>query len=823
MPRVIVLYTHILSMPTLQVYPIDISYVVKDNRLQTLIFGRTQDNRTITVIDAAYTPHFYVLPKPHVNQEQLRRMAVGLAMKEKNQFFQVTQALWETVSYQDQKVAALKVHVNTPFAVFFLSKEFSAMQDVHTVLEADLRFRTQYLLANNITPLKPIEVDGEFIQGKYRSDYVVKANSIRPIDDLPAMPLRALAFRVETYSPQQGGLADEYPILFLSLYGDDFKRVVTYKPHQSGLEYVDIVKDEKELLLRFKELLAEYKPDVLVGYFSDGYDLPYLKTRANKHNVSFDIGIDYSTPKITKTTSAKRIRGIVHIDMFKVVKYVLAEEVATDSNALEEVAQKMLGETKIEMDHQALAHAWDHAPDELERFCQTSLFLTARIKRIFEKAQPRLTALTEELCIPLFDVSRAKPHQIAAWYAQKKASEYNVIIPPRPSSKVVKDRITPKQQNILDPRPGLFKDVALLDFRNLHAAIIAHHNIADHAHNANCSAEHRSFVPSEDGTWFCKNQDAFIPKIAGDLSLAKKGAAEMLRVEKNDASVARNWALKTIANNLSHLFVHPHSRWYSAACHHAASAFTQHYIRIVLDKAQEFGLVVLSSDQESMLLSMGKKDMLDAMEFVDKLNFLLPPNMDVNISAFYSKALVLPSKMGQRRLALLRLNGTCELKNINSAQRNWSPIARTTKEDVIKLILREDDLSIPVNYVRQVVRNLQQREVAQDDLIIYSQLQKDLSEYESQLPYVDVAHRMEALGIPVGPGSIIKYIIIPGDGRIHERARLPEEISPGSYDPDYYIRNQVLPAVANIFDVINVQIDEAIMPQNQQTLSHFFG
>ncbi len=808
-------------MPSLQLYPVDVSYQVRENRLQTLLFGRTMDGQTVTVIDPSYTPRFFVIPKPGVNHEQLRRMMLGLAIKEKNQVFKVTQAVWETVVHEDERITALRVHVNTPFALFVLAKEFEAMPEVEHVLEADLRFRPQYLLHNDVCPMSLIEVDGEFVHGKFRSDYVIKASAMRPVVDAPPQALRALALRVETYQPQKSGLADEYPILLLSLYGDDFKRVVTYKPHQTDLEYVEVVKSEAELLLRFKELLFEYKPDVLVGYFSDSFDLPYLKTRADKHGIPFDIGTDYSAPRLTRTTSAKRIRGIAHIDMFKAVKHVLGEEITTDSFSLEEVAQKMLGEQRIKLDPQALAYAWDHAPGELERYGQTSLFLCARIKRIFEKASPRLCALAKELSVPLFDVCRASAAQVASWYAKKMSVQQGALIPARPRASTIKERTLLSQGFATDSVPGLYKDVMLLDFRHLYPAIVAHHHIAKKGLNADCAQEKREYVPGETPLWFCKDAHAFLPTIAASLVAQKHDALERFAAEKNAMTKARSWALKTIANRFSALFSDPHSRWFDTRCHGAAMTFCERSIRLVHIKAAEHGLVALCCDHESMLVSMGKKDMMDAMEFIDKINFVLPSRMDIDIAAFYSKALVLPSKTGQRRMALLRLNGTCEMIGTDLPRRNWSPIAKATKEDVIKLILREDDLSIPINYVRQVVRNLQHQEIPHADLTIFSHLQKDISEYESQLPYVDVARRMEELGIPVGPGSTIKYIITKGEGRIFERARLPEEA--GAYDPEYYIRNQVLPAVANIFEAIGVPIDEAIVPQDQQTLTHFFG
>ena len=61
---------------------------------------------------------------------------------------------------------------------------------------------------------------------------------------------------------------------------------------------------------------------------------------------------------------------------------------------------------------------------------------------------------------------------------------------------------------------------------------------------------------------------------------------------------------------------------------------------------------------------------------------------------------------------------------------------------------------------------------------------------------------MKEKGMKIGPGSMIHYIIIAGEKRIRDKAMLPEEVKEGDYDPDYYINNQIIPAVESIFNVL---------------------
>lgn len=54
----------------------------------------------------------------------------------------------------------------------------------------------------------------------------------------------------------------------------------------------------------------------------------------------------------------------------------------------------------------------------------------------------------------------------------------------------------------------------------------------------------------------------------------------------------------------------------------------------------------------------------------------------------------------------------------------------------------------------------------------------------------------------IKPGMVIGYIVLRGDGPISNRAILAEEYDPKKhkYDAEYYIENQVLPAVLRILE-----------------------
>ena len=108
-------------------------------------------------------------------------------------------------------------------------------------------------------------------------------------------------------------------------------------------------------------------------------------------------------------------------------------------------------------------------------------------------------------------------------------------------------------------------------------------------------------------------------------------------------------------------------------------------------------------------------------------------------------------------------------------------------------------------------------------MIIHTQLQKDIKDYAAKGPHVAVAQRMKNMGKSVGPGTVIKYIVVQGNDIIRNRSKLPEEVSQQEYDAEYYINNQVIPAVERIFAVLGHSKEELMEDKKQHTLGKYFG
>ena len=818
-------------MPKIQFYPLDMAYKVRDNKPVIYIFGRAVDGKTITVIDDSFRPYFWVIPK-HDSSEFMKSVE-GLSEKDGDTVLSVTGSEKAKKDYLGNDVDAVKVIVNQPQAVVHFRDVFRKRKDVSMVLEADIKYVRRYLIDNKIIPATLHEVEGEQAKDKAKTDYIIKAEKIHQVSDDSIEP-KILAFDIETYNPA-GKNVDSVrnPIVMVSLFGKDMKKVVTWKKFHTKHNYIEFVDGEGDLITSFKAAVEDYKPDIIVGYFSDGFDLPYIMARAEKYKIRLDLGWDGSEIKASKGASpAVSCVGMVHIDIFRFIKFILGGSLETDRFDLSSVATELLGDRKIDADLDNLAHVWDKEPEKLEPFCEYNLHDSVLAYKLCEKVVPNIIELVKIVSLPVFDVSRMRFSQLVENYLIRQAFSHNVLAPNKPEHDDIKERLakTFKGAFVFEPKAGMYRDIVVFDFRSLYPTIIASHNITpENLSRKDCTDSQREYVPFEEPgkkIWFCKSRKRFIPKMIEELITRRMRIKEILKKKEEKMLEARAYSLKILANAFYGYLGFYASRWYSFECADSVTAWGRHYIQQVIGKAQKSGFTVIYSDTDSVFFTLEGRSKKDALGFAEKVNTELPELMELEFEGFYPRGIFVSAKLtgfgAKKKYALLGEEGKITIKGFETVRRNWSLIAKETQEEVLRIILEEDDVDKAVKYVQDVVKRLRENEVEIEKVIIYTQLTKEISAYENEGPHVAVAKRMEKKGIPVGPGSVIEYVIIGGKEKIRDRARLLEEVEQGDYDSVYYVDNQVIPAVEKIFEVLGKDIKDTISSKDQSKLGEFF-
>ena len=813
-------------MAKIMFYLLDITYKVKEGKPVIYMFGRTTDGKQVCVIDDSFRPYFYIIPK---KGEDLKEKLSKVYAEKNDDKYEVTGVESVKKSFLEAEVDALKVFVNIPKGVPQIREAVKEWDSIKSCNEYSILFVRRYMIDKGITPMTLIEAEGEE-SGERMKIPSIKAKEVSQVSEDALKEPRILAVDIETYNPQGKGMdTKNNPILMVGLHGKDFNKVITWKTFKTAENYIEFVKSELDLISRFKELVNEYKPDMITGYYSDGFDFPYINDRAKKYKIKLDIGLDYSELKISGRNKVKAsITGIVHVDIFKFILRSFGRGGTLEALDLDTVSEALLGEKKVEVEMDKLAEVWDSHPEKIEEFCRYNLHDAKLAYLLCMKMLPNMIELVKIVGIPLYDLIRLGYSQLVEWYIIRQAPNFNEICMEKPRYNEIRER---RQQSytgafVYEPKPGLYKDIAVFDFRSLYPTIIASHNISPGTLKCECCVG-KEVAPTEEGKyWFCKKKKGFIPTIIEDLVTRRMRIKEMMKKDEKDPMlVAREQSLKLLANSFYGYLGFFNARWYSIESARAVTAWGRFHIQQVIDKAEDKEFKVIYGDTDSVFLTLGGKKTDDAVKFVENINRSLPGVMELEFEGFYPSGLFVSAKAGEggakKKYALLNDKGDIEIKGFETVRRNWSFIAKEIQKEVLNIILKENDPEKAMKYVKKSISEMREHKIPVDKMIIQTQLQKEIDEYSAVGPHVAAAQIMKNKGIDVGPGAIIKYVVGQGKGRIREKVKLPDDIKQEDYDPEYYINNQILPSVEKIFGALGINPEELTEKGGQSKLGSF--
>lgn len=814
----------------IQFFVLDVTYRIVDDKANVYLFGRTADGKQICVVDDSFEPYFYVIPKKGAKvKEKIEKIKIERG----DDVAEVTKTEAVKKKLLGNDVDAIKVYTKLPRDIPLIREVIKDWTILESVNEYDILFVRRYLIDKGIIPLTLVQAEGDFITQKSRVP-VLKATKVEQFSDDALHNPKILSIDIETYNPEGKGMnTEKNPIIMMAFYGKNFRRVISWKKFKAK-EYVEFVDGEVGLLEKFKEVIDSYKPDMIAGYYSDGFDLPYIEARAKKYKIKLDIGLDFSELKVNRRaiTVTSRIMGIPHIDIFRFITRILRGQLDTELYGLSDVASELIGEKKLDVDLDNLSEAWDKN-EGLDKFAEYNLHDANITFKLTEKMMPNLVEMVKMIGLPIYDINRMGFSQLIEWYLIRNAINYDEIAPESPHSDEVKRRRmqTFKGAYVFEPKPGMYKDIVVFDYRSLYPSIISSHNISPGTLECSCCRDKAKIAPSEEKDqkyWFCTKRKGFIPTMIEDIIKRRMRIVEIIKKEKKSNPIleARSKSLKLLANSFYGYLGFFGARWYSIECSRATTAYGRYYIHSVIDKATESGFNVIYSDTDSVFLALGDKTKKDADRFAEEVNLDLPGVMELEYEAFYPSGIFVSAKSGaygaKKKYALVSEDGNLKIRGFETVRRNWSDIARDVQGEVLKMVLKENKPEKAFNFVRRIIEDLRKHKIPLNKVMIHTKLQKDIGSYDAIGPHVAVAERMKQQGADVSAGMIIKYVITKGKEKIRDRAKLPDEVKQEDYDPDYYIDNQVVPAVEKIFEVLGYSKEELSRKEGQKKLEKFF-
>ena len=782
-------------------YLIDIDYVTVNEEPVIRLFGKTINGEWLIALDKSFKPYFWALiDKKAAGIEKIEGV---ISVEEANKKF----------LGKDYK--ALKVTVKHPNDVKRVSDKVRLIKGVLDVKENDISFYKRYLIDKKLSQLTLLNVLGDELSAEgSNADRVVVVDKIEQAG-MEGYDPKVLAFDIETY---------EKNIIMISVWSNfGLKKVLATK--KCGKPECESYDDEEALIKAFISLIKKNSPEIIVTYNGDGFDWPYLKERAGKHRIKIDLGVDGSVIKLTRKAfnNAARIKGLVHLDLYQFVSNVLSASLKTNSLDLNSVAQELIGESKLKINWDDFFNNWKKG--SINELIDYSINDSRVTYKLFDNLKALIFELTRLVNQPLFDVSRKTYSQLVEDYLMNRAQEFNELIPNKPSSNEVmsRRRVSYAGGFVFEPKPGIYEDLANLDFRSLYPSIMVSFNICPTTINQECS-DYNTIKVNNTNYKFCK-KGGFIPSIIKEL-VEKRGVIKKeLKQNKNPLLEARSYALKTITNATYGFYGYPRARWYCFGCAESITSLGREFINKTINKASSEGFKVIYADTDGLYITREGRSKEAVFELMKSINKELPGIMELELDNFYPRGLFTTlrkeEKGAKKRYALIDEKGKIIVKGFEFVRGDWAEVAKKTQFKVFEALLKDKSEQKAIEVVRSTISKLRDGSASAEELIMRTQLTKPIESYKSINPHVAVAKRLIEKGLSVEPGMTIEYIVIEGKGRIRDKSVHVSEFKGKKYDPEYYINNQVLPAIDRIMKMLGID-EKSFERTEQKGLNTFF-
>ena len=814
--------------------PIDYDYFDFQGRNYIRIIGRNSEGKRICVLDTCDIYFWAILEDdlPQKKIDETSKKIEKIEIEGKDRKTKIEKIEVQEKNFLGKKVKALKIFATNYKDLHDIASQID-FKEIKKRRGYDLGFVTHYIIEKKINPMQWYEISGEFANAKFQgienidADLCIEIENIKKIDEKKFAP-KILCYDIETDDLKIG----KGEILMISLIGENYSKVLTWKKPHKKEQYVEIVKDETELLEKFCEHIKKVSPDFLIGYFSDGFDLPYLKARAEHHKIRLPLGLDGSQPKFSRGISLTgKIFGIVHIDLLKFIRTAYAQYMQSETLSLNEVAKEFLGDKKIDF---KFKHSSEIKGKEWDDYFAYNLHDSQLVKNLFDKFWPDILEFTRITQEPVFEVTRAGLSKITESYILHNLDKFNEIPEKRPINEEIGKRrgIRVEGAFVLEPTPGMYENIAMFDFTSMHTSIIISHNISSSTllekKEKDCYETPEIKEKNKDVKYYFSKEKGFFPELMREIFELRKKAKEEYKKNPNPITKARSNAFKVLSASAHGYIAFFGARYYSHEASASILAFVRKYNKGTIEKVEKAGYKVIFGDTDSVAFLMKNKTKEEVIKLLEKLNSELPGVMHLELENFYKRGIWVTKRAGligaKKKYALIDEDKKIKIRGFETVRRDWCQLAREVQNKIIKQILEDGNEKKSLEYTKEIIKKLKERKIPKNEIIIKTMLQKPLSEYKTISPHVLAARKMQEKEIPISGGNLIEYYISePKQGEkkklIRDRVKLPDE--KGDYDTDYYLEHQILPAVENIFQVFNIDINEIIKGKKQMKLGDF--
>ena len=784
---------------------LDVNYEVKNNKPEVWIWGINDRAERILIIDRNFTAYFYLT----VGKEEKPEEVVKRIMMIKEDRLQYITKLEPTKRKLFGKTLhVIKVYCQDPNLISKYSRALSKVKGVKKSLEDDIRYSMRYLIDNDVTPCAWYEVEVENMDQKVNVQvdkvYVAVSTPKRiERDEIPE--LKILGFSMICYSQKGTPRPERNPVIMLAVATNGGEDKLFAAENY----------DDKALFENFLEFVKSFDPDIIVGFGTNKVDWQYLSTRSKKLGIKFDVDRAGTEPH-TSLYGHISITGRANIDVLDFADEFPDIKVKTLENMADYLRVMRLAERTL-VEEIDFPDYWDN-PDNrptLVRFAEEN---TRSIMGIFNAISDFAIQLSQLVGLPLDQIGRAAVGFRVEWYLIRNAYKLGELIPERRQ----RPYIPYAGGVVLEPKPGIHEEVAVLDFKSMYPNVMIEQNISPDTYIPPTEPkppEGVNVAPEVKHT-FRKEPSGFYKRVLSDLIGARdeiRGRLRILDPQSVQYRVldARQKAVKVLTNASYGYAGWIGARWYIKPVAEATTAWGRKIIRDTISLAEKMRLEVIYSDTDSIFIRYEPKKIEQFSKIIeDQLGLEIKPDK------IYTRVLFTEAK---KRYCGLLPNGQLDIVGLEVVRGDWAGVAKDVQERILELVLKERTPDEAVKFVHRFIRDMRETRTPYRDLIIWKTLTKPVEKYAVRAPHVEAAKLLKKEGWDLAVGEKVGYVITAGSGKLYVRAKPHILASYDEIDIEYYVTNQVIPAAARILFIFNIKEEELLPPKSPRTLFDFMN
>ena len=636
----------------------------------------------------------------------------------------------------------------------------------------------------------------------------------------PLVDFKRVAMDIEVDN-EAGRLPDpENPnqeVIAVSFFNGDERLVYLLKGRrdETGLAVVPfgyrVFEREDDLLREVFSKVMDYP--VIVTFNGDDFDLRYLQHRAEK------LGIGEEEDPIQLERVAASVKHGIHIDLYQFFRnrsiQVYAFGNKYSEHTLGGISESLLNKSKIPFEGQI----GDLPLQKLAEYCLNDSQLTYELTSMHDSLVMKLLLMISRIGkMPMNDVSRLG---ISNWIRSMLFYEHRrmgALIPRQDelaekggaSSKAIIKGKKYKGGLVIDPTPGVYFDVSVLDFASLYPSLMKVHNLSYETVNCPHPECRSNRIPDTD-SWECTKRKGITSLAIGSLRDLRVGHYKHLAKDptltKEDRELYSvvSQSLKVYLNGAYGSFGFESFAFYCLPVAEATAALGRDAITRTIAKCRDLGIKVLYSDTDSVYLQNPSKDQISTVtRWADSdLGVELDLDKVYRYVAFSSR---------KKNYFGVFPDGTVDIKGL-TGKKSQTPeyLKRVFYEtlDVLSSVKTPDDFekarASTKELLAKMIANIKEKKVPVQDLAFTVMMGKPTDRYSGTTPqHVRAAMQLEDKGREIKAGEIIAYVKTKNPPYVK-----PAELArPDETDADKYIEyahsmfDQLLDALDFSFDEI---------------------